>query len=129
MLSETNARGSVGERLTWLKLMESQCEELVAEGHDFRGFCWYPSIDTTDWWNCCTRATGITDPQGIWSLDPVLLTRIETALSMTYGSLARGEISSMHIPVHVLGNKSEEQSSASDALTRCVVVVQAGVTQ
>ncbi|MBV9267081.1 MAG: beta-galactosidase [Acidobacteriaceae bacterium] len=99
MLSETNVRGTVRERIGWLKFMESECEELVLSGHDFRGFCWYPSIDTTDWWNLVRQATGQTDPQGIWSLHPKQLTRIDTELSRTYSRLARGEICSRHIPV------------------------------
>jgi len=36
---------------------------------DFRGFCWYPSIDSTDWCHLCMKATGTVDPQGIWCLD------------------------------------------------------------
>jgi hypothetical protein len=47
MLSETNLRGSCLDRLTWLKFMEEQCEQVAADT-DFRGFCWYPSIDSTD---------------------------------------------------------------------------------
>lgn len=42
MLGETNLRGAVSDRLTWLKLMEEQCEALVAANIDFRGFCWSP---------------------------------------------------------------------------------------
>ena len=68
MLSETNLRGSYLDRLTWLKFMEEQCETLARE-LDFRGFCWYPSIDSTDWCHLCTKATGTVDPQGIWRLD------------------------------------------------------------
>lgn len=100
MLSETNIRGSIAERISWLKFMESECEELGLGGHDFRGFCWYPSIDSTDWSNCCTKATGETDPQGIWSLDPKKLTRVDTELSHIYGALARGEMCAADIPFY-----------------------------
>lgn len=103
MLSETNIRGTVEERMGWLKFMESECEELVRSGFDFRGFCWYPSIDTTDWWNACTQATGKTDPQGIWCLDPDSLARIDTELSRVYSALARGEIGSSEIPEYGFG--------------------------
>ncbi|MCU1295110.1 MAG: glycoside hydrolase family 1, partial [Bryobacterales bacterium] len=98
MLTETNIRGSVFERLSWLKFMEEQCEELVLSGQDFRGFCWYPSIDTTDWANCCTQCTRVVDPQGIWTLDSSRTTRHDSELSETYGALARGEITSADIP-------------------------------
>ena len=98
MLSKTNVPGSVRERISWLKYMEAECEDLVLAGHDFRGFCWCPSIDTTEWINGCTRITGQLDPQGIWSLDPERLTRLDTELSYTYGALARGEILSADLP-------------------------------
>jgi beta-glucosidase/6-phospho-beta-glucosidase/beta-galactosidase len=98
MLTETNIRGSVFERLSWLKFMEEQCEELVLSGQDFRGFCWYPSIDTTDWANCCTQCTRVVDPQGIWTLDSSRTTRHDSELSETYSALARGEITSADIP-------------------------------
>lgn len=98
MLSETNVRGTVEERIGWLKFMESECEKLVDDGVDFRGFCWYPSIDLTDWANLCTAATGVTDPQGIWTLHPESMERIDTELSRLYSALAKGEIGSKDIP-------------------------------
>ena len=64
MLGETNLRGTVRDRLTWLKFMEEECERLAAIYTDFRGFCWYPSIDSTDWSNFCRKASGVVDPQG-----------------------------------------------------------------
>lgn len=100
LLSETNIRGTVAERLTWLKFMEEQCERLVHRGADFREFCWYPSIDSTDWANCCTKCTNIIDPQGIWWLDSERVTRHESELSRVYGQLARGVISSEDIPAY-----------------------------
>ncbi|MFL6450178.1 MAG: family 1 glycosylhydrolase [Bryobacteraceae bacterium] len=100
LLSETNIRGTVEERLTWLKFMEEQCEELVRQGIDFREFCWYPSIDSTDWANACTRCTKITDPQGIWWLDSTRVVRHESELSHVYGALARGLITSKDIPAY-----------------------------
>ena len=98
MLAETNIRGTIGERISWLKLMEQECEALSRSGVDFRGFCWYPSIDTTDWSNGCTRYTGEIDPQGIWILREGSLERVESDLSEIYGQLARGEISSRQLP-------------------------------
>ncbi len=100
MLTETNIRGTIEERISWLKFMEAECEEFALSGHDFRGFCWYPSIDTTDWWNCCTQATGQTDPQGIWSLDPKSLRRMDTELSYIYSALARSNMCSADVPFY-----------------------------
>jgi len=112
MLSETNIRGSVEERLSWLKFMEEQCEELALSGQDFRGFCWYPSIDTTDWANCVTQCTRIVDPQGIWLLDHSRVTRHSSELSRTYGALARGEITSRNIPAYVFGPELQQRLQA-----------------
>lgn len=109
MLSETNLAGTVQERITWLRFMEQECEQLVASGVDFRGFCWYPSIDTTDWSNCCTRATGKVDPQGIWSLDAKTLNRVDTELSKIYSLLAQGRIASEEIPVYSFGPDLEKR--------------------
>lgn len=92
MLSETNLVGTVQERISWLGFMERECEELTLSGVDFRGFCWFPSIDTTDWAAGCTRVTGKLDPQGIWSLRPFTMERIETELSSVYCDLACGRI-------------------------------------
>ena len=105
MLSETNIRGTVYERITWLKFMEEQCEQLHRSGREFRGFCWYPSIDTTDWSNACTRCTEVVDPQGIWGLDAERNTRHPSELSRIYGALARGTISSRDIPDYPFGRE------------------------
>jgi beta-glucosidase/6-phospho-beta-glucosidase/beta-galactosidase len=102
LLSETNIRGTVEERITWLKFMEEQCEQLVAQGTDFRGFCWYPTIDSTDWSNCCTRCTCDVDPQGIWWLDSHRVTRHRSELSRIYAGLAQGLITSKNIPAYEL---------------------------
>lgn len=103
MLSETNIVGTVHERIAWLKLMESECEELVLSGFDFRGFCWYPSIDSTDWLHACTRLTGTLDRQGIWSLHAETFERIDTELSALYSELARGRIVSAQMPDYPFG--------------------------
>ncbi|HYO82575.1 MAG TPA: family 1 glycosylhydrolase [Bryobacteraceae bacterium] len=97
MLGETNLRGTPRDRLTWLKFMEEQCEQLAAKT-DFRGFCWYPSIDSTDWCNFCNEATGTVDPQGIWSLGPDRWTRYPSELSAAYTRLANGLARSKDLP-------------------------------
>jgi hypothetical protein len=97
LLSETNIRGTIAERVGWLKFMEEQCEELVRKGVDFREFCWYPTIDSTDWANACTRCTSVVDPQGIWWLDADRTTRHESELSRVYAALAKGLITAKDI--------------------------------
>jgi len=98
MLSETNIRGTIDVRLTWLKYMESECESLVDEEIAMNGFCWFPSIDSTDWCYCCTRSTAAVDPQGIWMLDESRRKRVPTELSRVYTALALGEIRAIEIP-------------------------------
>jgi len=100
LLSETNLRGSYLDRLTWLKFMEEQCETLAREV-DFRGFCWYPSIDSTDWCHLCTKATGTVDPQGIWRLDQNRWKRHASELSDYYVRLARATVTSADLPAYV----------------------------
>jgi beta-glucosidase/6-phospho-beta-glucosidase/beta-galactosidase len=108
MLSETNLRGSYLDRLTWLKFMEEQCEAL-ARTSDFRGFCWYPSIDSTDWCHFCTKATGIVDPQGIWSLDQSRWKRHASELSDYYTRLAAGTATSKDLPAYSFsGNTADD---------------------
>ena len=49
MLTETNVRGRIEDRITWLKYMVQEAEALVPElearGRRFEGFCWYPYLD------------------------------------------------------------------------------------
>ena len=109
MLSETNIRGALHERIAWLKFMEAECEELLLAGRDLRGFCWYPSIDSTDWANACTRCTEIVDPQGIWTLDRDRVIRHPSELSRIYTALARGEITSKDIPPYAFDEELQSR--------------------
>lgn len=102
LLSETNIRGTVGDRITWLKYMEEQCEQLVAEGVDFRGFCWYPSVDSTDWAHYCSKCTESLDPHGIWWLDKRRWDRHPSELSWWYSQLARGLATSRDLPAYIV---------------------------
>jgi beta-glucosidase/6-phospho-beta-glucosidase/beta-galactosidase len=105
MLTETNVRGRIEDRITWLKYMVQECEALVPElearGRRFEGFCWYPYIDSTDWCTLCREPNRRIDPQGIYILDPSF-NRGETELSLLYGRLSRGEIGSAEIPAYRL---------------------------
>lgn len=99
LLSETNIGGTVEDRLTWLKFMEEQCETLAQQA-DFRGFCWFPSIDATDWWSMCTEALAEVCPVGIWCLDEDRRKRHSSILSSWYPRLARGEVTSSDLPAY-----------------------------
>jgi beta-glucosidase/6-phospho-beta-glucosidase/beta-galactosidase len=103
MLSETNIRGYVSDRISWLKFMVEQCEQIeknAAEiGVSFEGFCWYPFIDSTDWCSLVKVARGCIDPQGIYWLDNNFR-RNASELSELYTALARGQISSQDIPAY-----------------------------
>lgn len=101
-LSETNIRGTIYDRMTWLKYMQEQCEMLVERGTPFRGFCWFPSIDSTDWMHFCTKCTESIDPQGIWWLDDNRWERHASELSEVYACLAQGRATSRDLPAYHL---------------------------
>lgn len=103
MLTETNIRGTVQDRLTWLRFMREQSDLLAVRGVDFRGFCWYPSIDSTDWCHCCTKCTYSVDPQGIWWLDDERWERHASELSECYALLAQGKASTHELPAYEFG--------------------------
>jgi beta-glucosidase/6-phospho-beta-glucosidase/beta-galactosidase len=104
MLSETNIRGTVHERISWLKYMVEQCEmleyRLKPRGIPFKGFCWYPFIDSTDWCSLVTQANCNIDPQGIFWLDGNCQKRNASELSEIFAALARGQITSKDIPAY-----------------------------
>jgi beta-glucosidase/6-phospho-beta-glucosidase/beta-galactosidase len=104
MLTETNIRGFVSDRITWLKFMVEQCEEIEARikplGLGFEGFCWYPFIDSTDWCSLVREARGNVDPQGIYYLDKDCRQRHGSELSEIFARLARGQISAKDIPAY-----------------------------
>ena len=99
LLSETNVGGTPTDRLTWLKFMEQEAEKVAAFA-DFRGFCWFPSIDATDWNSLCTRADKCLSPVGIWSLNEDCATRECSELSQWYVRLAKGEATSSDLPAY-----------------------------
>ena len=98
ILMETNIRGTVTDRISWLKYMEEQCELFVQRGGDLRGFCWFPSIDSTDWNHLCARCTSSVDPQGIWWLDEKRWNRHASELSYWYSRLAAGRATAADLP-------------------------------
>lgn len=100
MLTETNIRGFAFDRVSWLKYMVEQCEHLVGDGVDFRGFCWFPFIDSTDWDSLLRQARGHVDPVGIYWLDTERRYRYPSLLSKYFGQLARGEIRAADLPAY-----------------------------
>lgn len=104
MLSETNIRGLVSDRVSWLKFMVEQCEILQTQLEPrqiaFEGFCWYPFIDSTDWDSLVREANGRVDPQGIYWLDNECQNRYASELSEMFAALACGAITSKDIPAY-----------------------------
>lgn len=103
MLGETNVRGRIEDRISWLKHMVGECEALVpdlaARGSRFEGFCWYPYIDSTDWCSLVRQPDRSIDPQGIYYLCRQF-DRRPSELSHLYARLARGEIGSADLPAY-----------------------------
>ena len=79
--------------------MEEQAEQLAAVS-DFRGFCWFPSIDATDWDSLCTVANRRVCPMGIWSLAKDGGERYSSELSAWYVRLAQGKAHSRQLPAY-----------------------------
>ena len=109
MLTETNIRGYVSDRITWLKYMVEQCEQLVAEGIPLEGFTWFPFIDSTDWDSLLTEAQGHIDPVGLYVLREGDLRRCDSALVRLYAGLARGELCGADLPAYRLLSPVSEQ--------------------
>jgi hypothetical protein len=104
MLSETNLRGTVDDRINWLRYMAEQCVALADDIHrlnlSFAGFCWYPYIDSTDWNSLVCEARRDIDPQGIYWLDRSLTgTRLSFPRStpaLAKGTMRPGDIPARH---------------------------------
>lgn len=106
MLSETNVRGTVEDRLGWLKHMVAESEALARalalRGARLEGFCWYPFVDSTDWCSLVCEPNRRIDPQGIYWLSPDF-ERQGSELSRLFARLARGEIGAADLPAYRFG--------------------------
>jgi beta-glucosidase/6-phospho-beta-glucosidase/beta-galactosidase len=100
MLAETNLKGFVSDRLSWMRHMLEECEKLVARGVDFRGFCWFPFVDSTDWCSLVRQAERKVDAVGIYWLGDDRWERHGSELSDCFGKLARGEMSARELPAY-----------------------------
>ena len=92
-LTETNIRGGPFERATWLKHTLQQCEEAVADGVPLTGYCWFPFVDSVDWYSLLARADGSIDPVGVYWLDEDG-ERHASTMSVAYAAAAAGAQSS-----------------------------------
>jgi hypothetical protein len=99
MVAETNIRGTIFDRLTWLRFTEEQTM-LLGRRAPVVGFCWYPSIDSTDWCHVCAKSTSTVDPQGIWFLDDERHIRHSSELSHWYSRLAKGDATYADVPAY-----------------------------
>lgn len=100
LLTETNIRGYVSDRISWLKYMVEQCESLVADGLPLQGFTWFPFIDSTDWDSLLNAPRGHIDPVGIYWLEEGNLARRESEFVRLYRGLARGELRGADLPAY-----------------------------
>jgi beta-glucosidase len=100
MLGETNIRGTVNDRLGWLKYTHLECELLASRSDvDFRGYGWFPLWDSCAWARdlCRTAKTDI-DPVGIYLLDKSRRKRLPSELSEVFAKLVGGELNASEIP-------------------------------
>ena len=109
MLTETNIRGYVTDRVTWLKYMVEQCEALVADGIPFEGFCWFPFIDSMDWDSLLAAPNGHIDPVGLCHLGEGDLARHPSEITRLYTGLAHGELRGADLPAYRLLTPVSEQ--------------------
>ena len=121
MMSETNIRGFITDRLSWLKLMTRECEKLeslmTTRNLKFHGLCWYPLIDSTDWDSLVREASGNVDPQGIFWLDETRRARHRSEISEVFTKLARNEITSAEIPAYRFESSVGEMLRNWDSFT------------
>jgi beta-glucosidase/6-phospho-beta-glucosidase/beta-galactosidase len=121
MLSETNLRGAVEDRISWLKHMVQECEELQRAveplGVPFLGFCWYPYVDSTDWTSLVREARRDIDPQGVISLDPSFGRR-RSELSELYAGLAGGALQASDLPAYAFSDEALGERMVANFLRR-----------
>jgi beta-glucosidase/6-phospho-beta-glucosidase/beta-galactosidase len=89
LLTETNIRGTPGDRATWLKHTLGQCGLARDRGAALGGYCWFPFIDSLDWNSLLSRADRCIDPVGVLWLDESLQRRSSTMLT-SYARAAAG---------------------------------------
>ena len=107
MLGETNMRGYIEDRISWFKYTLGECELLEAElarmGLSFKGYCWYPYFDSTDWCSMVCEPNGNIDPQGIYWLSKDTLERNPSEFTDLYARFANGKLRAADIPAYHFG--------------------------
>jgi hypothetical protein len=63
-ITETNVRGRIADRISWLKYVMETVEKLTSTGIALEGVTWFPFIDSTCWGNLLCNTRGSIDPQG-----------------------------------------------------------------
>jgi hypothetical protein len=103
MLGETNIRGTVYDRMTWLKYTLQECEALARDSDvTFAGYCWFPLWDSCSWaHDLCRTAKTEPDPVGIYMLEEGTMRRLHSPLSDCYRRLVRGDWTSRDIPAYL----------------------------
>lgn len=97
-LTETNIQGTVRDRISWLKYMLEETENLQADGLTLRRFAWYPLFDCCGWNSLLQAKRWTRDPQGIFSCDDQWK-RKPNEFSRIYRAVARG-MTSKSIPAY-----------------------------
>jgi len=99
MLTETNLRGHPTDQISWLRYMLEQYELAIEQGVPLHGFCWFPQVDSCDWDSLLARTAGRVDPVGVYSIDPVTLSRQRTSFTDVWAQVAAGA-SSANLPAY-----------------------------
>jgi len=99
-ITETNVRGRIADRISWLKYVMETVEKLTSTGIALEGVTWFPFIDSTCWGNLLCNTRGSIDPQGIYWLREDTLERMPSELSELHALLAQGKITSQEIPAY-----------------------------
>jgi hypothetical protein len=102
MLGETNIRGTIYDRVTWLKYTLQECEALARNASaTVVGYCWFPLWDSCSWaHDLCRTAKDEPDPVGIYMLDTRTRRRLPSPLSDYFRRLVRGQWTSRDIPAY-----------------------------
>jgi len=115
-LTETNIQGTARDRISWLKYMLEQAEQLAENGLVLRRFAWYPLFDCAGWNSLLQGKRWKRDPQGIFHCDGGW-ERQPTEFSEIYAAITAG-MRSTDIPAyafterhdHVLGPLKQQMN-------------------
>ena len=110
-LGETNIQGTIYDRISWLKYMVEQTEQL-RDQHKIalQEFAWYPLFDCAGWRVLLQGDNWPRDPQGIFWCDEAW-NRHPSELSDLYQQLGQ-EGSSHQIPAYCFGPEHDRSLGA-----------------